>query len=107
MGRQGKGKIRKRALSVIDSIFALASHVGNAFPELLKRYSYLARRVARKNGVRLFSEHKRRICKHCKVYLTPSVNCRVRLRSKHKNIVYYCFSSKKYSKLGYSVTTKQ
>ncbi|MBN2880718.1 ribonuclease P [Candidatus Woesearchaeota archaeon] len=97
-----KEKGKKRALDAIESVFSLIDLVKRSFPELLSRYSYLIQKISMRNKVTLSSSFKRRICKHCKAILIPSVNSRVRLRSKHKNLVYYCSNCKKYTRFGYS-----
>jgi len=103
-----KKLFKKRAREAIERFFKLLENVKDS--NLVKRYSYLIHKVSMKANLPLKSLQKRRFCKHCKEYLIYGQNCRVRLRGgkKGKNIVYYCFNCKKFSKFGYSkkVTNK-
>lgn len=66
-------------------------------PEFANDYAALARRIAMKYKVRLTSEQKRKICKHCYAYLKQGVNCRVRLQS--GKIVYYCMECRRFARI--------
>lgn len=80
----------------IDILFSQAD---NIFPEnsaLADKYIDMARKLAMKFKIKLKSEYRRRICKHCYKYLRPGVNCRVRTVS--GKLVYSCFSCKKFTR---------
>jgi ribonuclease P protein subunit RPR2 len=58
------------------------------------RYVELARKIAMRYKIRIPTELKRRVCKHCYSYLRPGKN--VRIRTKEGKVVYYCLECKKY-----------
>jgi len=60
------------------------------------KYMKLARRIAMRYKIKLPSELKRRICKHCHRYLVPGVNCRVRIH-KHR-VIHYCMNCRHYTR---------
>lgn len=66
-------------------------------PKLSNKYVKLARKIAMKFKVKLTSVQKRKFCKHCYIFLMPGSNARV--RTKDGNIVYYCLSCKKHSRI--------
>lgn len=96
-------KIKKKTYEAIDVIFGLFHKVRKIYPEIANAYSRHIRSVSTRTRTRLPSHLKRSICSNCHVILVPSVNCRIRLRGgkEGKNIVYYCFSCKKFTKFGY------
>jgi len=83
----------------IEKLFEQAKEMFKEDPLLSNRYVELARKIAMKHKVRFPRELKRRFCKHCYVYLVPSVNCRVRTRE--GKVVYSCFNCKKYMRFPY------
>jgi len=85
-------KIQKIAREQIKILFQLAKEVFKKDSKLSDKYVRLARKVAMKHKIRLSSEQKKRICKNCRKYLVPSINCRVRIH-KHR-LIYYCFGCK-------------
>lgn len=98
-----KGKGKSKGKEAIIQLLKLHSEFKNKFPFLKRKYSDIIRNITTRLKIRLDSKEKRRICKHCYSILTPGDNCRVRLRGKNKgkNIVYYCFECKKFTKFGY------
>jgi RNase P subunit RPR2 len=60
------------------------------------RYTDIAHRIALKNQLKIPSEIKRQLCKHCDCLLMPGVNCRVRLAN--GLLIYYCSSCRRYTK---------
>jgi ribonuclease P protein subunit RPR2 len=53
------------------------------FPEdkvRANRYAQLARKIAMRYTLRFPRKWKRRICKNCKAFIVPGVNCRIRLQ---------------------------
>jgi len=71
---------REIALERIHILFRLADKVFRENPERAQRYVDLARRIAMRVRIRLPRELRRRICRRCKGFLVPGVNCRVRVR---------------------------
>jgi len=63
---------------------------------LANRYITLARKLAMKSRVKIPSSLKRKFCKHCYKFLTPT-NSRVRVRD-HKVII-FCENCKKYTRI--------
>ena len=84
-------KIAKNRIKVL---FQLAKESFKEDSKLSDKYVKVARRIAMKYKIRLGSQLKKRICKHCRKYLVPGINCRVRIH-KHR-IIYYCLSCKHY-----------
>lgn len=66
---------------------------------LQKRYVELARKIGTKFRVRIPPEYRRRFCKHCGAYWTPSRNVRVRLNN--QKVIYTCGECKQYTRLPY------
>lgn len=52
------------------------------YPDMAKRYTYLAKKISEKIGLPIPRKHKRWICKQCGDYLVPSKNCTIRLKNK-------------------------
>jgi ribonuclease P protein subunit RPR2 len=90
-----KKKDRKKAIQLVRELFSLA----RKDPVRSGRYTDLARKTAMKNRMSLPRDLKRQICKHCKTYLRPGKNCRVRLLK--GNVVYCCQECGGYSRFGY------
>lgn len=68
------------ALERIRVLFLLARETVHENPDLAQRYVNIARRISMTAKVRLPIECRRQICRHCKRFILPGVNCRVRLR---------------------------
>lgn len=83
----------------ISELFKQAKDVFSKDPKLSNRYVELARKIAMKCKVRIPTELKRKICKHCYCYLVPGKNCRV--RTHEGKVVYYCSSCKKFTRYPY------
>ncbi|MBN2052883.1 ribonuclease P [Candidatus Woesearchaeota archaeon] len=98
--KQKPAKERKLALDRIDSLFSEAEKQFKEHPELSNRYVELARKIAMKSKVRIRSELKKRLCKHCHSYLKLGINCRVRLSQKHMS--YYCLNCRKFMRFPYN-----
>ncbi|MEM2143893.1 MAG: hypothetical protein QW279_00905 [Candidatus Jordarchaeaceae archaeon] len=76
----------------IEYLMRLADEVFLEDPESAQRYVNLSRRISMKNKVRIPRVWRRRICRSCKSFLWPGVNCRVRLRTKRQpHVVVTCF----------------
>ncbi|MBR9675582.1 ribonuclease P [Candidatus Woesearchaeota archaeon] len=91
---------KKIAKKRIEDLLNQAKDVFSEDAALSNRYVELARKISMKSNVRFTSEQKRLFCKHCYTFLSPGINCRVRVRD--KLIVYYCEACKKFSRFGYS-----
>lgn len=65
---------------------------------LSNRYIYLARRYAQRAKIEIPFEWKKRICKKCKKFLYPGMNCRIRIHSqkgKGSHVSLTCFECNK------------
>lgn len=69
------------ALRRVHALFRLAREVIHEDPQLAQRYVETARRVAMRTRMRLPAEYRRQVCRHCKRFILPGVNCRVRTRA--------------------------
>ena len=72
-----------------NRIIILLKNVERIFLEnnkLGQRYIEIIRKLSRKYRVKIPYEYKMRICNHCKSFLWPGVNCRVRIRKDNKNL---------------------
>lgn len=80
------------ALERIRILFRLADEVFPKNPERAQRYVDLAKRIAMRVRIHLPNELRRRICRRCKGFLVPGVNCRVRIRQRREpHIAITCF----------------
>ncbi len=83
--------IRNIALLRIEKLFNLAREVIHTDPTLAQRYVHIARKVAMAARVRLPQEYRQQVCRTCKSFILPGVNCRVRIRQKREpHIVITC-----------------
>lgn len=67
---------------------------------LTQRYFDLIRRLSRKFKLPVSRAVKRQYCKHCHTFLTPGINCRIRLRNGKR--VVYCYSCKGFTRTPYN-----
>ncbi len=82
---------KQMALQRIHTLFRLAKETFREDPQLAQRYAELARRVAMRAKVRLPKEYRRLICGHCKRFILPGVNCRVRIQTRREpHVVITC-----------------
>jgi ribonuclease P protein subunit RPR2 len=88
----------------IVTLFEQAEDVFRKEPKLSNRYVELARKIAMKCKIRIPTNLKRKVCKHCYCYLVPGKNCRV--RTHEGKVVYYCFNCKKYIRFPYTKEKK-
>jgi ribonuclease P protein subunit RPR2 len=82
---------RKIALQRIRRLFQLARDVIREDEELAQRYINIARRIAMAARVRIPREYRRQICRGCKKFILPGVNCRVRIQQRREpHVVVTC-----------------
>lgn len=88
------GAATKRiALQRIRSLFRLAREVIHKDAALAQRYVDIARKVAMAARVRLPKECRRQVCRHCKSFILPGVNCRVRIKQRREpHLVITCLN---------------
>ena len=71
--------------------------------KLGQRYIDIIRNLSKKYRVSIPYEYKMRICNHCKSYLWPGVNCRVRIRKDNNlKITVTCFECKRQMRFIYN-----
>ena len=75
---------RQIAKQRIQVLFILAEQTIHENPNLAERYIETARKIAMSAKIRLPNECRRQVCKHCKSFILPGVNCRVRLQHRRE-----------------------
>lgn len=88
------------ALQRIHRLFRLAKETIHENPELAQRYVEIARKIAMRTRLRLPKEYRRMVCRHCKSFILPGVNCRVRIQPKRKpHVVVTCLNCGKHMRI--------
>jgi ribonuclease P protein subunit RPR2 len=84
---------KRIALQRIRKLFRLAREVIHEDSALAQRYVDIARKVAMAAKVRLPKECTRQVCQHCKSFILPGVNCRVRIKQRREpHVVITCLN---------------
>jgi ribonuclease P protein subunit RPR2 len=82
---------RQIARQRIHTLFNLAKETVHDDPALAQHYVDLARKIAMAAKIRLPNEYRRQVCKRCKGFMLPGVNCRVRLKqSREPHVLITC-----------------
>jgi len=77
----------------IQTLFQLAKETFHEDPALAQRYVNIARKIAMAARIRLPKMYKRQICRHCKSFILPGVNCRVRIKQQREpHVVITCLN---------------
>lgn len=85
------GANKKIALRRIHRLFNLAKNVIREDEKLAQRYIDIARRISMASRVRIPREYRRQICRGCKKFILPGINCRVRIRQRREpHVVVTC-----------------
>jgi len=88
------------ALQRIHTLFRLAREVIREDPELAQRYVKIARKIAMGTKLRLPREYRRLVCRNCKSFILPGVNCRIRIQSRREpHVVITCLNCGKHSRI--------
>jgi len=88
------------AMQRIHTLFRLAREVVHEDPSLAQRYVKIARIIAMGTKLRLPREYRRLVCRHCKSFILPGVNCRVRIRSgREPHVVVTCLNCGGHSRM--------
>ena len=62
-------------------------------PELAQRYASIARELEMHYKVKRPAKYRHTICKHCKKFILPGANCRVRIqRRREPHVVITCLN---------------
>lgn len=75
---------KRIAIQRIRRLFRLAGKIIHEDSVLAQRYVDIARKVAMAASVRLPREYRRQVCRHCKSFILPGVNCRVRIKQRRE-----------------------
>lgn len=90
----------KIALKRIHVLFKLAKEIIHDNSELAQRYVQVARKIAMRTRLKMPKEYRMLICKKCKKFIVPGVNCRVRIQQRRQtHIVITCLNCKEYSRI--------
>jgi len=88
------------AMRRIHTLFRLAKEAVRDEPKLAQRYAQIARRIAMRAKLRLPVEYRRLICRHCKSFIYPGVNCRVRVQQRREpHVVITCLICGKHTRI--------
>jgi ribonuclease P protein subunit RPR2 len=72
------------AIQRIQTLFRLAKETFHENPYLAQRYIDAARKIAMAAKIRLPKEYRRQVCRYCKSFILPGVNCRVRIKQRRE-----------------------
>ncbi|MEJ2242367.1 MAG: ribonuclease P [Candidatus Bathyarchaeota archaeon] len=90
----------KMALKRIHILFKLAKEIIHDDFELAQRYVQIARKIAMRTRLKMPKEYRSLICKKCKRFIMPGVNCRVRIQQRRQtHIVITCLNCNEYSRI--------
>ena len=93
-------QVKEIARQRIRTLFRLAMDTANEAPDLAQRYVEIARRIAMRSRLRIPKEYRRLICRHCKSFIFPGVNCRVRIQPKREpHMVITCLNCGKHMRI--------
>lgn len=82
---------RRIATQRVQTLFKLANETIREDSALAQRYAGLARKIAMAAKLRLPKEYRRQICRHCKSFILPGVNCRMRIKQRREpHVVITC-----------------
>jgi ribonuclease P protein subunit RPR2 len=71
---------KRIAMQRIQRLFNLAKENFQKDPSSAQRYVRTARKIAMAARIRLPREYRHQVCRYCKSFILPGVNCRVRIR---------------------------
>ncbi|MEM2947711.1 MAG: ribonuclease P protein component 4 [Candidatus Bathyarchaeia archaeon] len=92
--------VKRIAKQRIQTLFRLAIETHKEDPKLAQRYVDIARRVAMAARVRLPTEYRRMVCRHCKSFILPGVSCRVRIKQRREpHVVITCLKCGKHMRI--------
>lgn len=88
---------KKIALERIHRLFQLAKSMIREDEKSAQRYVGIARKISMASRVRIPREYRRQICRDCKKFILPGVNCRVRIQQhREPHVVITCGYCGKY-----------
>jgi len=84
---------KRIAMQRVQTLFRLAKETFHEDPSLAQRYVDMARKIAMAAKVRLPKEYRRQVCRYCKGFILPGVNCRVRIKQRREpHLVITCLN---------------
>jgi ribonuclease P protein subunit RPR2 len=91
---------KRIAIQRIHALFSLAKETFHEDPSLAQRYVDTARRIAMAARVRLPKKYRHQVCRYCKSFILPGVNCRVRVKQRREpHVVITCLNCGKQTRL--------
>ena len=93
MRRRFRRENKRIALERIFVLFNKAKEIFSKEPELAQYYVNLAKKIRMRYKVKLLIDLRRMSCKHCKSFIFPGINCRIRLQPRREpHVVITCFN---------------
>ena len=92
-----RDEIREQIISLMEQ----ADEAIKTDNDLAQKLANQARKLQMRTRIKFPLEWKRRFCKHCKSFLYPGKNCRIRLSSSNKVVAILCFNCNNYSRIPY------
>jgi ribonuclease P protein subunit RPR2 len=87
------GASKHIAMQRIKTLFGLAKKTAYEDQALAQRYVEIARKIAMAASVRLPKEYRLQVCRSCKSFILPGVNCRVRIKQRREpHLVITCLN---------------
>ncbi len=108
--RTRKRKNRKKKFQVLSqedfkaqvvSLLIKADKIISEDMDKAQQFAKQARKIQMKTRIKFPPEWKKRFCKHCKAFLYPGINSRVRLSSTNRVIAIKCNHCNKYTRIPY------
>ena len=91
---------KRIALERVHILFKLARETIHKDKALAQRYVNIARRLAMAAKIRLPREYRRQVCRHCKSFILPGVNSRVRIQQRREpHVVITCLECGKHMRI--------
>jgi len=96
----GMNETKQIAMERVHILFRLAKEAIHEEPRLAQNYVQIARRIAMRTRLRLPVEYRRLICRHCKSFICPGANCRVRIKQRREpHVVITCLNCGKHMRI--------
>jgi ribonuclease P protein subunit RPR2 len=92
---------REDTIKQIISLMEQADETIRTDNDLAQKLANQARKLQMRTRVQFPAEWKRRFCKHCKSFLYPGKNCRIRLSSSNKVVAILCYNCNRHSRIPY------
>jgi ribonuclease P protein subunit RPR2 len=91
---------KRIAMQRIQTLFRLAKEILREDPSMAQRYVDMARKIAMAARVRLPTEYRRQVCRYCKSFILPGVNCRVRIKQRREpHVLITCLNCGKQTRI--------